>query len=90
MGSREGRWDRPPYFMYLLKGTARYAGLHLAPAEGFRLWPGLLTLFVLILGHCWYSVVTSIRFSRNNSNFENNPKKQKNLKMFKKIQKIQK
>ena len=44
----------------LLEGTARYAGLLKAPAEGFGLWPRLflpyghkksITLFVLILGH---------------------------------------
>ena len=32
-------------------------------------------LFVLSLGHFWYSEVTSVIFSNNLCNFENNPKK---------------
>ena len=40
-------------------------------AEGF-FWAKkeLLTLFVLMLGHFWCSVVTSVMFSSNLSNFE--------------------
>ena len=72
----------------------RYAGLFLAPEEGFGLWQRLflarwarkelLTLFVLVLGHVWCSVVTSVTFSSNVSNFEQNPK---NPKMSNKIKK---
>ena len=39
----------------VLEGTARYAGVHLVPAEGFKLWPrfnfgsfGLKTLRFLL------------------------------------------
>ena len=80
-----------------LEGTARYAGLLLAPAEGFDLRPRLFLpfgpkkelfmLFVLILGHFWCSVVTSVSFSSSLSNFENNPK---NLKKSKNIPKLKK
>ena len=69
-----------------LEGIAGYTGLLLAPAESFVLQPrpffalgakkGLSTLFVLILGHFWCSVVTSVMFSSNHSNIE---KKLKNL-----------
>ena len=50
---------------YLLEGTARYACLLLAPAEGFglRAKKDLLTLLVPILGHVWCSVVTSVTLS---------------------------
>ena len=41
---------------------------------------GLFTLFALILGYCWCSVVTYIVFSNNFSNFE---KKIYNLFFFK-------
>ena len=62
-----------------LEGTARYAGLLLAPAEGFGLRPRLFLpfVFLLILGHFWCSVVTSVTFSSNLSNFEKNQKKSK-------------
>ena len=43
-----------------LEGTARYAGLLLAPTEGFGLW--LVMQFLLSLGHFWCSVVTSVTF----------------------------
>ena len=53
-----------------LEGTARYAGLLLAPAEGFDFRPRLFLAFgpkkelfmrfVLILGHFWCSVVTLV------------------------------
>ena len=68
----------------ILKGPTRYAGLLLSPVEGFRLRPEaffalwakklLVMLFLLILGHFWYSVVTSVTFSSNFSKFEKNPK----------------
>ena len=66
---------------------ARYVGLLLASAEGFGLRPrlfcplgkiGLFTLFLLVLGHFSCSVVTSVMYSSNFSNFEkdqNIPKK---------------
>ena len=69
-----------------LEDPARYMGLLLAPAEGFgqgffcllSFWPKKkkkrLMLFVLIFGHLWCSVVTSIIFSSNLRNFEKNPK----------------
>ena len=67
----------------ILEGTARSAGLLLAPVEGFGLQPRLLfpfgqkkkcfTLFVLTLGHFWCSVVTSTTFNSNLSNFDKNP-----------------
>ena len=68
-----------------LGGTARYPGLLLAPAEGFGLWPRLFTLFVIILGNFWCSVVTSVIFSSNISNFKN---KTENLKKSQKIQNL--
>ena len=37
----------------------------------------LLTLFVLILSHFWYSVVTLLTFTSNLRNFEKNPKNPK-------------
>ena len=78
-----------------LEGTARYAGLLLAPAKGFGqgfFWPkGLFTQFVLILRHFFCSVVTSITFSSNHSNFENNAKKKQTIKISKiKKKKVQK
>ena len=53
-------------FLVLLEGTARCAGLLLAPAEGFGLWlklffcktKKLFMLCVPILGHFWCSLVT--------------------------------
>ena len=78
-----GKSFKFPYYKKL-EGRARYAGLILAPAEGFGqgfFGPSgkkeLFTLFVPILGHFWCSVVTSVTFSSNLCN-------------FKKIQKIQK
>ena len=58
-------------------------GLLLAPAEGFRrdfffaLWAekNALILFGPILSHFWCSVVTSITFINNLSNFEKTFKK---------------
>ena len=76
----------------ILDGTVRYAGLPLAPAEGLGRGifcplgkKKLFTLFVLILGLVWCSVVTSIKFSRNLSNFENNPKNSKEIKRIQKL-----
>ena len=80
-----------------LEGTAHYEGLLLAPAEGFGLRffqakKEHLTLFWLTLGHFWHSVVTSVTFSSNLSNFEKKTKKskkktppKKNPKFLKKI-----
>ena len=74
------------------EGTVRYTGLLPAPEEGFSLLPRLLkplgqkkkllTLFVIILGNFWCSVITSVMFSSYLSNFEKNlknPKKSKNV-----------
>ena len=78
----------------LLEGTARYAGLPLSAlafGQGFFCPSGkkeLLTLFVLMLGHFWCSVVTFVTLSSNSSNFEKNSKNpKKNPKMSKKIKK---
>ena len=67
-----------------LKGTARYADLLRGPAEGLDLRRRLFfpfgpkkelsMLFLLILGHFWCSVITSVTFSSNLSDFEKNPK----------------
>ena len=68
---------------YTLKDTARYAGLLLAPAEGF----GLIMLCWPILGHLWCPVITLVPFFKN----PKSPKKiQKNPKNRKKPKKIQK
>ena len=63
-----------------LEGAARYAGLLLAPAEGFGLQPrpffalrakkGFLCLFWPNFSHFWWSVVTSVNVSSNLSNFK--------------------
>ena len=65
-----------------LEGTARYAGLLLAPAEGFSQgffapWAKkeLFAQFVLILGQFWCPVETPIMLSSNLSNCGNNTKK---------------
>ena len=52
----------------------------------------LFTLFVLILGHFWCSVVTSVTLSSNISNFERKQKIRKNLKKlnFKNLKKCNK
>ena len=74
-----------------LEDTARYAGLLLAPAEGFGLPPRIffcslgkrkefIMLFWPILGNFWCAVVTFVTFSSNLSNFERNPSPKKNLK----------
>ena len=78
----------------VLEDTARYAGVLLAPAEGFGLRTSLffaffrakkevIMLFWPFFGNFWCPVVTLVTFSSYISNFERNPKKTK------KIQKIQ-
>ena len=69
-------------FLYVLtlEGTARYAGFTssscgglLHPAEAcfaLRAKKEIFMLFWLTLGHVWCSVVTSVTFSSNISNFE--------------------
>ena len=76
---------------YGLRKTRRYSLLRLllAPADGFcllfrlflALWANkeLFMLFLLILSNFWCSVVTSVTFSSNLSNFEKNPRKKTNL-----------
>ena len=69
----------------ILEGTARYAGFTSRscgglwpPAEAFfALWAKkeLFMLFWLTLGHFWCSVVTSVTFSNNLSNYEKKKKK---------------
>ena len=78
----------------LLEGTARYAGFTSSscgglrpPAKDFfalRAKKKLFMLFWLTLGHFRCSVVTSVTFSSNLSNFEKNPK---NWKMSKNVEK---
>ena len=72
-----------------LEGTACYVALLLAHVEGFSLrlryfFPlgkkELFTLFVLILGNFWCSVVTCAGLRSNLSYFEKGPK---NLKVTK-------
>ena len=76
-------------FWEILEGVARYAGLLLAPAEGFgrgrflqfgQKKRAFYICFGPDFGHFWWSVVTSVTFSSNLSN----------LKKIQKIQKIQK
>ena len=75
-----------------IEGTARYAGLVLAPAEGFgrgfffALW-SKKELFLLVLGNFWCLVVTSVKFSSNYSNQKNKKKSKKIKKKFEKSQK---
>ena len=76
-------------FSLLLEDTACYAGLLLAPAEGFGLQPrdflalrakkGLIILFWPILGYIWCPVVTLVTLSSNLSNFKKNPKYTKKI-----------
>ena len=86
-----------------LEDTVRYAGLLLAPVEGFGLQPraffalpakkDLIMLFWPILLHVWCPVVTLVTFSSNLSNFfkkSKNPKKIQTIFKFKKIKKIKK
>ena len=81
-----------------LEDTARYAGLLLAPAEGFGLCPRLFLPFrqkkeLIML--FWCPVVTLVTFSSNLRNFERNAKKPTKIQFFfkinyKKNQKLQK
>ena len=57
-----------------LEDTARYAGLLLAPAEGFGHQPRLM-LFWPNFGNFWCPVVTLLTLSSNLRNFEKNPPK---------------
>ena len=50
-------------FYVTLEGKARYAGLLLAPAEGFCQEENML--FLHILCHVWYLVVTSVTLCSN-------------------------
>ena len=74
-------FDKQVCYYVALEDTARYAGLLLAPAEGFGLWakkePNLL--FWPIFGNFWCIVVTLVTFSSNLSNFGRNPKKPKKI-----------
>ena len=73
---------------------ARYAGLLLAPAEGFGLWPRLFWVkkrtYYAVLAHFWRPVVTLVIFSSDLRNFESNPKKPKKKKKIIKSQTFQK
>ena len=91
--------DRLPYVISL-EGTARYAGLLLAPAESFGLRPRLflpfgqkkelIIQFWPIFGFLWSPVITLVTFSSNisNNNKKTNKKIIKILKNFRKFQKI--
>ena len=60
---------RRAYFQLLREALAfsrRFFGLSGKPKN--------FTQFVLNLGNCWLSLVTSVTFTSNLSNFENNPK----------------
>ena len=76
---RRSSWCRHPICVILnyqtLEDMARYAGLLLAPAEGFGLRPRLFMLFWPIFGNFWCSVVTVVTLSSNFSNFERNQEK---------------
>ena len=69
-------WPAGPSFgldaSCILEGTSHFAGLLLAPAEGFGLQPRFFTLIVLILGHFWCSVVTYVTFSSDLNDFIKN------------------
>ena len=83
------------YFNVILEDTARYAGLLLAPAEGFGLRPRLFfalrekkELFMLfwpIFGDFWCPVVPVVTFSSNLSNFERKKEEKKSQKKSTKI-----
>ena len=83
-GPLRGLWPWPRFFFALrakLEDTAHYAGLLLAPAEGFgrgfcSLWAKKehIMLFWRIFGNVWCPVVTWVTFSSNLSNFERNSK----------------
>ena len=77
----------PLGFKRILEDTARYAGLLLAPAEGFGLWPTLFLpfgqkkeLFMLfwpIFSNFWCPVVTMVKFSSNLINLKETKTKKK-------------
>ena len=73
---------------------ACYAGLLLAPAEGFArsfFCPsGKKIAYHTVLANFWCPVVTLVTFSSNLSNFERNRKKPKNPKIIQKIKKVSK
>jgi hypothetical protein len=83
-----------------LEGTARYAGLLLAPAESFGLRPRiflpfgqkkeLIIQFWPIFGIFWSPVITLLTFSSNISINNNNNKKSKKFQKISKNPKIQK
>ena len=71
-----------------LEGTARNAGLLLAPAEGFgqgffalQEKKELFTLFLPILGHFWCPVVTVVTLIVTFSNFEKIQKNKRRIKI---------
>ena len=75
----------PHVFLYMSSDWFFFRHLFsLGEGVALRAKKVLLTQFVLILGHFWCSVVTSVIFSSNLSNFE------KNKIDFKKIKKYQK
>ena len=45
----------------------------------FKILKDLKMALLLIVGHFWCTVVTSVTFNSNLSNFENNPKNPKNI-----------
>ena len=84
-GVTDAATDEERFFLKKkLEDTARYAGLLLAPAEGFGLRPRLffalrakkklIMLFWPIFCNFWCPVVTLVTFSSNLSNFERNAK----------------
>ena len=82
--------------LFSREGTAHYAGLLGAPAEGFGLWPkaffGLwvkkvVMLCLLILGLVWCSIIISVTLIRNLSNFEKVTKVQKKKYIYNNLQK---
>ena len=86
-------------FKLKLEGTARYAGLLLAPVEGFGRGffcpSSKKRAYYAVLAHFWQflcPVINLVTFSSNLSNFEKNPKNpkkiQKNPKNPKKPKKI--
>ena len=68
------------FYIYILEDTARYAGLLLAPAEGFGrgfFCPSgkkrAFLLFWPIFGNFWCPVVTMVTFSSNLIIIQNSP-----------------
>ena len=71
--------DKLPH-LKVLDDTARYAGLLLAPAEGFGLRSRVFlalrakkTPYYAVLAHFWFPVVTMVTFSNNLSTFVRKP-----------------